>query len=372
MIPASRKHEQRGKMLGHASHPSTRIVSKRLLCLRTVILACLGLLLFAAAASAETGVESPPPGASVSAPEAHGSEPPAGEKAPVPPVEPAPVPPVVEHTPVPPVEPAPVPPVVEHTPVPPVEPTPVPPPGEPVAPGPGAVTEPTPQTPGHGAVEEKQPSREKATETAATVAGVPSSPSPGAGAGPPVAVASVPPGPVLTPPTGSEIVEIGARQTSPPESSELALAAGRGRGAGRPGAKHCELSGLGGPRIGGCAGAWLGAGAPLAHAPSELATIGTVSATLGGGGSAGTGGGNSGGKGSGGSSGGGRPALPTPGPAPSGASGAAAPGGSGVGLSGFLMLTVLLLAAPRAMRRLRLSFQPWLTAFFVLIPERPG
>jgi len=40
---------------------------------------------------------------------------------------------------------------------------------------------------------------------------------------------------------------------------------------------------------------------------------------------------------------------------------------------GFLTLIgLLLLAAPRAMRRLRLSCEPWLTAFFVLIPERPG
>jgi hypothetical protein len=68
-----------------------------------------------------------------------------------------------------------------------------------------------------------------------------------------------------------------------------------------------------------------------------------------------------------------RPSTPAPGPAPGGASGAAAVGGSGVGLSAFITLTgLLLLAAPRALRRLRLSCEPWLTAFFVLIPERPG
>jgi hypothetical protein len=61
------------------------------------------------------------------------------------------------------------------------------------------------------------------------------------------------------------------------------------------------------------------------------------------------------------------------GPAPSGAAGASAVGGSGVAPSAFLTLAgLLLLAAPRAMRRLRLSCQSWRTAFFVLIPERPG
>jgi hypothetical protein len=72
---------------------------------------------------------------------------------------------------------------------------------------------------------------------------------------------------------------------------------------------------------------------------------------------------------------GGRPITPSPGPAPGGAGGGVAAGASGgaVGLSGFLTLAgLLLLAAPRALRRLRLSRRPHLTAFFVLIPERPG
>ena len=64
---------------------------------------------------------------------------------------------------------------------------------------------------------------------------------------------------------------------------------------------------------------------------------------------------------------------PPPGPAPSGASGGSAMGGSGLAFSAFLTLAgLLLLAAPRAMCRLRLSNRPLLTAFFVLIPERPG
>ena len=79
------------------------------------------------------------------------------------------------------------------------------------------------------------------------------------------------------------------------------------------------------------------------------------------------------GNGHGGSEGGGHPTGPTPGPAPSGASGGAAAGGSGGAFSAFFTLAgLLLLAAPLAMRRLRLASRPWLTAFFVLIPERPG
>jgi hypothetical protein len=65
----------------------------------------------------------------------------------------------------------------------------------------------------------------------------------------------------------------------------------------------------------------------------------------------------------------------TPGPQPGSGSGGASAGGGGGGLatSGFLSLAgLLLLAAPRAMRRLRLLCQPWRTACFALIPERPG
>lgn len=66
------------------------------------------------------------------------------------------------------------------------------------------------------------------------------------------------------------------------------------------------------------------------------------------------------------------PINPAPSPAPGGASGAAA-GGSGFAPVGFLSLAgLLLLGAPRAMRRLRLSFRLRTTACFALIPERPG
>ena len=66
------------------------------------------------------------------------------------------------------------------------------------------------------------------------------------------------------------------------------------------------------------------------------------------------------------------PVNPVPGPAPGGVSGGSASGASGFGLSAFVTLAgLLLLAAPRALRRLRLLCQPLRTACFVLIPEHP-
>ena len=75
-----------------------------------------------------------------------------------------------------------------------------------------------------------------------------------------------------------------------------------------------------------------------------------------------------------GSTGGDPPIVPPAVPTPNGSFSGAAPGGSGVApLAGVPAFAgQLLRGAPLAMRRLRLSFQPWLTAFFVLIPERPG
>jgi hypothetical protein len=65
----------------------------------------------------------------------------------------------------------------------------------------------------------------------------------------------------------------------------------------------------------------------------------------------------------------------TPGPSPGGSSGGASAGGGGGGFapSGALTLAgLLLLAAPRAMRLLRLLCRPWRGTCFALIPERPG
>jgi hypothetical protein len=68
------------------------------------------------------------------------------------------------------------------------------------------------------------------------------------------------------------------------------------------------------------------------------------------------------------------PSAPLPGSGGSGGAGggSAAAGGSGSASSASSTLVgVLLQAAPRAMRRLRLAQPSWRTSFFVLIPERP-
>jgi hypothetical protein len=132
---------------------------------------------------------------------------------------------------------------------------------------------------------------------------------------------------------------------------------------------NCALSALGGPNTAGCGGALSTPSAllaaPILSVAAHLAAPGTAWAV-----GARTGGSTS--NGGGGAAGGTRPISPTPGP-PGGASGGTAAGGSGIALSAFLTLAgLLLMAAPRALRRLRLSSRPWRTAFFVLIPERPG
>jgi len=138
--------------------------------------------------------------------------------------------------------------------------------------------------------------------------------------------------------------------------------------AGHDSGPLCDIPGIGGPAAAGCATILLGAPGQLT--PSGVGLVGAVTVALA---AATTASGTETGD-RGGAAGGGRPMPTAPGPAPGGASGGAAGGaGGGVGLPGFLAFAVLLaLAAPRAMRHLRLACQPWRTAFFVLIPERPG
>jgi hypothetical protein len=263
-------------MLGIAQNPSTRIVFKGLLCLRAVILALLGALVFAGSAHAGAPVTETP-----------------REAAPVAPVtetppEAAPVAPVTKTPP----ETAPVAPVTE-----------TPPEAAPVAP----VTE----------------------EVASTVGGS-----------------------VETPATSA----VGPASIGAPVGMTAAQWAGD---------LSCELSALGGCTTNNCTDGWLGTQPVLSVSPMGFAA---AAASLG----AATPGAPAGG-GHGGSAVGSSPVSPAPGPAPSGASGGSAAGASALSLPGFLTLAGLLhLAAPRAMHRLRLSCQPWLTACFVLIPERPG
>jgi hypothetical protein len=173
-------------------------------------------------------------------------------------------------------------------------------------------------------------------------------------------------GPLTPPPTAPTA---GSGQAQAPAT----LATGGGGGprggmtaAQRAGALTCELSALGGRTTDNCTVGWLGgkrflASSAVGFAPAVGSLVVAMTGTLPPGG------------GHGGSAVGSAPVSPVPGPAPSGASGAAVGGSSGVAPSAFLSLAgLLLLAAPLAMRRLRLSSRPWLTACFVLIPERPG
>jgi hypothetical protein len=148
-------------------------------------------------------------------------------------------------------------------------------------------------------------------------------------------------------------------------TSEIAASAAALAGisaARRAGQLNCELSSLGG-MTDSCTAALLGTQPALSQAPAgyaaAVAALAPPSPPPGDGGH-------------GGAAVGSPPVSPGPGPAPGGAAGSSA-GATGLALSGFLTLAgLLLLGASRAMRRLRLSCQPWRTACFVLIPERPG
>ena len=166
---------------------------------------------------------------------------------------------------------------------------------------------------------------------------------------------------LVVPPTGSGSGEPPTASTAPASLSAVPTPL---TAAQRAGELSCQLSGLSGSATDNCTASWLNDQPILTVSPGALVMAAPARA------SAPTGGGSGG---SGGSIGGNRSFIPPPGPAPTGAVGGSAAGGSGVGLSGFFTLAgQLRLAGPRAMRRLRLSSKPWLTAFFVLIPERPG
>ncbi len=356
-------------MPGIAQSPSTRIVIRGHLLVRAGVLAVLGSLIFAASAFSAGTIE---PSSTEAPPSGQGSQagpfgPPITEPAPAtPPTEvvkpPAPETPPVEAAKPPAPETPPVeaakPPAPE---TPPVEaakpPAPETPPVEIVKP-------PAPETPAVGAAPE-QPGA-ATVEPVAPIADAPPPPPPPAAPAIPVASG---PGPWLATvatPIGadpSNAAAAGGRHARATRTGETEARAGQGS-AGPGGVSRCLLSGLGGPIAHNCFDSWPGAAAVAVAATPVLTAAPTLAPAADGSSST---------QDSGGSAGGGRPVLPSPGPAPGGASGAAGGSGAGVGLSGFLTLAgLLLLAAPRAMRRLRLSCLPWRTAFFVLIPERPG
>jgi hypothetical protein len=311
-------------------------------------------------AGPEAPAGEPSPGAPESVSSGGGtSEPPAEEHVSSPaPEQPeaVPVEAVVTETPAP----------TETTP-PPAETT--PPPAESPAPAETPLTE-SPTVPGPERTTESStpeaPAKGKSDEKGAVTVVLPAATAGGSAGG---TTGETPPGNLAAAPTGSMVIDLGeATVAKESGTSTQATIAGKPGGGGGGDGSGCALQGLGGPTAGSCATAsWMRSPGTLAPevvtlAPVGTALEGTVAAT------------RTSQDDPGGAAGGGRPMPPSPAPAPGGASGGAAAGGAGgVGLSGFLAFAVLLLlAAPRAMRRLRLACQPWLTAFFVLIPERPG
>ncbi len=177
---------------------------------------------------------------------------------------------------------------------------------------------------------------------------------------------SGPPGPTSGSPTSADQVAVvsAERETAQAGTSQRSVLAIASRQAGR---FSCELSALGGSKTDNCTAGWL-ASSPSIHlaAPASAAVSAVSSLLAAGSGNSPTGGGH------GGFATSGPPLSPAPGPSPSGASGGVGATAPGAGVSIFLTLAgLLLLGAPRALRRLRRAFEPWLAGCFVLIPERP-
>jgi hypothetical protein len=367
-------------------------------CLRAFVMALLAVLLLAASAQAEAppaggempesleagagevqepqlpagegeGGQEAPAGAggeTEAAPETTATEPPPGEtQGAVPPSEP--VEPVAEAPPPPPSEP--VEPVAEAP----------PPPSEPVEGAPAGTTpaegaEPTTAAPGgEGAEESAQGKAAGSSEEGAGGGLLPHSPTlltaTSASQDAPAHVGALggelPSTPSGTPATVTvQVAEVSGQAGA--SSAESLKPAGTMSGS-QAGRFSCELSALGGNATDNCTAGWLGAPRELTSAPtsaavaavSSLTSDATVSLPAG--------------TGHDGSTISGPPLTPAPGPAPGGGSGVATgAGASGAGVSLFLTLAgLLLLGAPRVLRRLGLSFEPWLAGCFVLIPERP-
>ncbi len=336
---------------------SSRIVSKRLVCLRPAALALLGSAVFAGTAHAGADAEVPAP----AAPPAEVQE----VQAPAPPVpevqEVAPPAPEVQEV-------APPPPPAPKVP----EVAPPPPPAHEVpegAPPPEVQEVAPPPAPPHEAPEGLTPP--------ASLAGAPEVTAPAPDAQPteaaPVPVtqaAEARPeapnslsGPLIIAPTGGGP---GASSvTSPTRPASVGSPLGT-VAAQEAAALSCELHAVvRGGTTDSCFAGWLAARGLPSQSSIGLATDGASLTTVAAADAFSDGG-------HGGSAVVRPPAGPAPGPAPSGVSGGSAPGASGLALSAYLTPGDLLLGGPRAMRRLRLSCEQWRAACFVLIPERPG
>jgi len=389
-------------MLGIAHNPTTRTVYKVALCLRMVALALLGALVLAASAQAAGET----PSAGVGSTEAS-STPPASEAGSTPPASeaggsgsateesgvsntpllPGKMPETVSAIPAPEIK---APETVSATPAPEIKApetvSAIPAPENEIVSVPTEIAPPTVGSEQSTGVPlpEKTESPKTAPGPEKELAGIITSPEKTSEAPPPPPVVE-PPVTLTRSDLGYATPEIGYEAapdvpgalinspTNPPAGGSLELVASEGAAAAaavaqisngqRAGELSCELSSLSGDMAGGCSTEWLApqrllSGSPAGYAAAVAALAPTT--------------GSPGDGGHGGSAVGSPPVSPGPGPAPAGASGSSA-GASGLALAGFLTLAgLLLLGAPRAMRRLRLSCQPWRTACFVLIPERPG
>jgi hypothetical protein len=174
------------------------------------------------------------------------------------------------------------------------------------------------------------------------------------------------PAPAQVAPIAAQVTEVSAER----ETAQAGTSQGRGvtvasKQAGR---FSCELSALGGSSTDNCTAGWLTSSPVTVVPPATSAAVAAVSSLV----VAPVGSTSPADSARSGFIASGPPLTPPPGPAPSGASGVAGVGSSGAGVSIFLTLAgLLLLGAPRAIRRLRFSFEPWLAGCFVLIPERP-
>lgn len=384
-------------MLGTTQNHSTRTLAKGLLCAGMLAGTLLLTLLAGANASAAehaTGLiasTSSTSGPESTAPPPESTAPPPATTEPSSSEAPSPAAPVVEATP-PAVQEVVQPPVV--TVIEEVLPPPVvtvveevlPPPPAPVVQAPEAATpseakppvtpvmelvpEATPKPTSEADAEDTQPSvpgGEAALSTAAPSSGQVASglTSPPAGPPPNAAVPDTAPVEESSVVLGRLALGAAGRSSGPPGGAGAVAIADRVPVAGLSAAQRaaelsCQLSGMAGAANDNCRAGWLGGQLSLsAQAAGFRAPTGSSSGPPD--------------EGYGDSAGGSHPVMPAPAPAPSGAVGGSAAGGAGVSPAGFFTLAGLLLhAAPRALRRLRLSCEPWRTAFFVLIPERPG
>ncbi len=342
-------------MLAMTRSSATRNGPRGLLCLGTAVAALLVMLTLAGSAHAAepVGPETQEPVSSEPVAEQAPAPPPAEEPTKPPDTEPAP-----EAAP----EQPPAPPATEEAPAPPAtEPVAVEEPAAPPATEPVAVEEPPPARATEPVAEETSTHATSPVIVDPHSAGAPVE---GEGEGETEDTPESPSAPVALPTAAApgELSLASSAATSIPSSLGVPTGKPDETQAGDP---SCALSGLGAFATGSCSTALFGVQIFLPPSADGLAASTIVSQVT-------TGDQTVDGD-HGGSTAENRPAGQAPGPAPGGASGGSAVGGSGVACSSCLTLAGLLrLSDPRAMRRLRLSCEPWLTACFVLIPERPG